>query len=206
MLMAAMGTAKGKRALVDVMADAGLSPSDVQYAVMTHTHWDHIGALGDLPNAKILIARTELGWTTPFTQYMDHGVMTHHLKRAKQNLWAFDFKGPPLDGFDASFDLFGDGSVVAVPLPGHTPGSTAFLVRGANGVTWLFSGDATWTSRGVELPAHKMLRAFDDDLEVLSSTIGRLKAFSLNRPDVKVIPAHDGAALAQLPECAPGRR
>ncbi|MFT3711071.1 MAG: MBL fold metallo-hydrolase [Archangium sp.] len=204
-VMSAMGTAEGKTPLVDAMDAAGLSANDVRYAVMTHTHWDHIGALGDLPNARILISRTELQWTTPFTRYLEGGVMLHHLKRAKDNLYAFDFKGPAIDGFDSSFDLFGDGAIVAVPLPGHTPGHTAFLVRGQNDTTYLFSGDATWTYRGVELPAHKMLRAFDSDLNVLSDTIGRLKSFSLNRPDVKVIPAHDGASLAQLPECAPGR-
>lgn len=201
-VMTVMGTELGKTPLVKVMERAGLAADDVKYAVMTHAHWDHIGALGDLHQARVLIARKELDWVTPFTQYFDHGVMPHHLKRAKERLFAFDFTGPPLDGFDASFDLFGDGAVVAVPLPGHTPGSTGFLVRGAGGITWLFSGDTTWTSRGVELPAHKTIRAFDSDLTQLSSSIGLLHAFQLHRPDLKVIPAHDGAALSALPRCA----
>jgi glyoxylase-like metal-dependent hydrolase (beta-lactamase superfamily II) len=127
--------------------------------------------------------------------------MPHHFKRAKARLHAFDFSGPPVEGFPGSFDLFGDGAVVAVPLPGHTPGSTAFLVRGTGGVTWLFSGDATYTLRGVELPAHKALRAYDSDLAALSASVARLHAFHRHRPDVKVVPAHDGAALAQLPAC-----
>lgn len=205
MVMLLMGTERGKQSLVDVMDGAGLSASDVQYALATHTHWDHIGALGDLPNAKVLLPRSELTWNSPFHGSFDHGVMTHHLKRAKQNLWAFDFNGPPIDGFAASFDVFGDGSIVAVPIPGHTPGSTAFLVRGKER-TYLFTGDATWTSRGIELPAHKLLTAVDFDLPTLAETIGRLKAFNDNRPDVKIIPAHDGAALASLPQCKPGQR
>ena len=198
-VMTVMGSERTKQPLVKVMEQAGMAASDVRYAVITHAHWDHTGALGDLPNARVLIARKELDWVTPFTGFFDHGVMTHHLKRAKANLFAFDFKGPAIDGFPGSFDVFGDGAVVAVPLAGHTPGSTAFLVRGKGGVTWLFSGDTTWTSRGVELPAHKTLRAFDSDLEALSSSIGLLHAFQVNRPDVKVVPAHDGAALSALP-------
>lgn len=199
--MSVFGDETGKTPLVTVLERAGMAPDDVRYAVMTHAHWDHTGALGDLHNARVLIARTELEWATPFTRYFDHGVFPHHLKRAKDRLFAFDFKGPPIDGFEASFDVFGDGAVIAVPMPGHTPGSTAFLVRGRGGVTWVFSGDTTWTSRGVELPAHKFLRAVDVDLPVLSSSIGRLAALGRHRSDVKVVPAHDGAALSALPQC-----
>lgn len=200
-VMSVMGDATTKTPLVTVMERAGMSADDVRYAVLTHAHWDHTGALGDLPQARVLISRTELEWASPFTRYFDHGVFPHHLKRAKDRLFAFDFTGPPIDGFEHSFDLFGDGAVVAVPMPGHTPGSTAYLVRGSGGITWLFSGDTTWTSRGVELPAHKFLRAFDSDLETLSSSIGQLHAFLLHRPDVRVVPAHDAAALSALPRC-----
>ena len=202
LVMTVMGDEHTKQPLVRVMEAAGLEPSAVRYAVITHAHWDHTGALGDLPSARVLVSRAELTWASPFTGFFDHGVMTHHLKRAKENMFVFDFKGPAIDGFTGSFDVFGDGAVVAVPLPGHTPGGTAFLVRGSGGVTYLFSGDTTWTSRGVVLPAHKTLRAFDSDLEVLSSSIGLLHAFQVNRPDVKVMPAHDAAALSALPRCA----
>jgi glyoxylase-like metal-dependent hydrolase (beta-lactamase superfamily II) len=204
-VMSVMGDERGKTPLVKVMEGAGLSVSDVKFAMITHAHWDHAGALGDLKDARVLISRAELTFAQALTRYFDHGAMPHHLKRAKERLFAFDFNGPPVDGFPSSFDVFGDGSVLAVPQPGHTPGSNAILVRGKNGVTWLFSGDTTWTSRGVELPAHKTLRAVDGDLEKVASAIGLLHALHRHRPDVKVIPAHDGNALSALPRCGAAR-
>lgn len=195
-----LGDARTKRPLVDVLREAKVDPDDVRYALVTHAHWDHAGALGDLVNAKVLMSRAELDWTQPFDRYVDHGVVTTFLRRAKSRLFAFPFNGPAVDGFEASFDVFGDGSIVAVPLPGHTPGSTAYFVRGAE-KTYLFVGDASWTVRGVEKPAFKTLTAFDSDLSVLAGSLGTLNAFFTSRPDVLVVPAHDAAALEQLPMC-----
>lgn len=48
-MMAVLGDEHGKTPLFDVLQQAGISPDDVRYAVMTHAHWDHVGALGDLP-------------------------------------------------------------------------------------------------------------------------------------------------------------
>jgi glyoxylase-like metal-dependent hydrolase (beta-lactamase superfamily II) len=202
MTMAVMGTAHTKQPLVKVMREAGLDPADVRLALLTHAHWDHTGALGDLPNARVLVNRVELEWTRHF-RGMEHGVMTHLLHRARHQLYTFALDGPAIDGFPGSFDVYGDGSIVGVPMPGHTPGSTAWLVRGEGGVTYLFSGDTSWTFRGVELPAHKSVRAFDEDLPALSKSLGRLHAFLAFRPDVVVIPSHDGEALERIPACAP---
>jgi hypothetical protein len=68
-------------------------------------------------------------------------------------------------------------------------------------VTYLFSGDATWTSRGVEKPAHKTLKGYDEDLAALARTLGVLHALHEARPDVVIIPAHDASALEKLPAC-----
>jgi glyoxylase-like metal-dependent hydrolase (beta-lactamase superfamily II) len=197
-----MGTERTKKPLVAVMREAGLEPADVRVALLTHAHWDHTGGLADLANARVLVSRGELEWMKPFRATTDHGTMPHTLKRVKRQLYSFEFSGPAVDGFSSSFDVYGDGSIVGVPLPGHTPGSTGWLVRGPGGVTWLFSGDSSLTWRGVEKPAHKSIRLYDEDLDALSQTLGKLHAFVKYRPDVQVIPAHDGAALEKIPACS----
>ncbi|MCA2980600.1 MAG: MBL fold metallo-hydrolase [Myxococcaceae bacterium] len=202
----AMGSARDKRPLVEVMRAAAIDPDAVRYALATHVHWDHVGALGDLPNAKVLLARAELAWARTLSRGLDQGVMPHHLARAKPRLFQFDFTGPGRDGFEASFDVFGDGALVAVPLPGHTPGSTGFFVSLPDGRQALLTGDTAWTLRGVEAPVHKNpLARLDADVDATGRALGLLHALHARRPDLVIVPAHDAAALEQLPACGGGR-
>ena len=195
------GSADTKRPLVELLREAGLEPGDVRTALVTHAHWDHIGALRDLPNARVLISTTELESTRHYSHFVEGGVITPHLSGAKERLFTFPFNGPGRDGFSSSFDVFGDGSIVALPLPGHTEGSTGYWVTDPKGHHWFFIGDASWTVRGVEKPAHKLL-PIDADTVQLSSTLGVLHAIFANRRDVTVVPAHDASALELLPNCA----
>lgn len=198
----AMGPTRLKRPLRDVMNEAGLDPEAVTLALPTHVHWDHVGALGDLPNARVLLPRAELEWANTLKGYLDGGAMPHHLARAKERLRLYEFTGPARDGFPASFDVFNDGAVVAVPLPGHTPGHTAFLVKLPDGRSALFVGDASWTMRGVEAPQHKLI-PLDHDHEQTGASLGLLHALWKHRKDVLVVPAHDAGALDLLPSCVP---
>jgi glyoxylase-like metal-dependent hydrolase (beta-lactamase superfamily II) len=194
------GTAKGKTPTVVSMEAAGIEPRSVREVLLTHPHWDHTGALGDLPRATVRLARPDYDYVAPMTAALDHGVLPHLLRRAWKRLEPFDTSGPPLLRFEASNDLFQDGSVIAVPLPGHTPGSTGYLVRGRGGKRWLFTGDSTWTLRGVEKPAHKTV-PIDADKTTTGETIGRLHALLSEHPEIAIFPAHDAAALEALPTC-----
>lgn len=194
------GSASTKRPLVEVLREEGIDPAGIRYALATHLHWDHIGALRDLPNAKILIGQQELESARRLHHWVEEGVMPHHLASVKERLATFPFNGGPRDGFNTSFDVFGDGSIVAVPLPGHTDGSTGFWVTDLTGHHWLFIGDAAWTAHGVEKPAHKTV-PIDSNLIELSNTLGLLHAIFANRPDVTIVPAHDERALSLLPAC-----
>lgn len=97
------------------LADAGYTPEEVDYLVMTHLHSDHAGHVDLFPDAEVLVRRDELRhafWPVPI-----------------QDLFYLDGDFMPLRSpeFDVTvvageFDVFGDGSVVLFPTPGHTPG------------------------------------------------------------------------------------
>ncbi len=102
----------------------------------------------------------------------------------------------PREGFPASRDVFGDGSVIALLLSGHTPGSVGYLVRGK----YFFIGDAAW-----ELgPAGKakIAAAFaDEDAGEAARSLALIEAARRAHPEWIVLPAHDLRAAALLPAC-----
>jgi glyoxylase-like metal-dependent hydrolase (beta-lactamase superfamily II) len=197
------GAAKGKEPLVTGLRASGIDPAEVREALLTHVHWDHAGALRDLPNAWVRMSRAEYDFLNPLTRYLTQGVMPHHFESVRARIRSFELDGPPVLRFEASHDVFHDGSVIAVPLPGHTPGSIGYLIRGLHGKRWLLTGDSTWTVRGVEVPEHKMLPFIDQDLAMTGETIGLLHALMKEHPEIAVVPAHDRAGLETLPTCEP---
>jgi len=202
-----MGGGHGKTPLVKLMDAAGLDPRAVRWVALTHAHWDHAGALRDLPRTAIWLSAEEWTFVKSLKGHLDRGAIPRHFEIAAVRFAPFEFDEGPRDGFDRSHDLFGDGSVVAVPLPGHTPGSTGYLVQGLKD-RWLFIGDAAWHLEGVKRPSSKMAlaaAAVDGDSEQTAQTLGLLHALHEARPDIQIVPAHDLDAVASVPVCSPPR-
>jgi N-acyl homoserine lactone hydrolase len=190
--------------LTTLMAASGMPVSRIKYAAITHAHWDHTGALRELPDTEVWLSKTEADWALAMTNEYEHGTLPHQLKLVESRLRPFGFDGPAYEGFAASKDLFGDGSLIAVPLPGHTPGSTGYFLNSGDGRRWLFVGDTAWAMEGIRRPAHKpgpVRGLVDYDVGQLSQSLGMLHAISVERQDLKLIPSHDEKALRAIPVC-----
>lgn len=147
---------------------------------LTHIHMDHIFGVADLPpTTRVYTGPGESrlrGAEHLFTQ----GTTDRLLANAPQlEEWQF--------GSSGIVDIFGDKSVFAIHTPGHTPGSTAYLVRSTNGPQLLI-GDATHTrwgwNHGVE-PG-----SFSADQPLSAKSLQQLIQISADFPAVKVHPGH----------------
>ena len=178
----------------------GVALEEIKFAIITHSHWDHISGLEDFPGLETRMPLAE-------RKFIDDRKMPGLIDQmiGKMNVRAFDFTGGPYENFDRSMDLFNDGSVVLVPLPGHTEGSTGVFVNLRSGKRYLFTGDLTWAIEGFELPAERpwLARKLVDynEAEVRRSIV-KVHQLMQKYPDLIVVPAHDRRVhdrIASLP-------
>lgn len=124
------------RTVVDQLHDLGLQANDINYVVVSHSHFDHAGQVNDFPQATLIIQRAELA------ALADPAVAAEHF--IDGNLLSAHISGKKLQRvrvIDGDVDLFGDGTLRTIQTPGHTPGSMALLLNLEKSGPYILSGD-----------------------------------------------------------------
>lgn len=165
----------------------------LQRVILSHSHWDHAGGVQDFPEAKVGVAAAELALLqNPST---GPGGTWESQTRAASIAWeTLVFQPIPYKGYSESLDLYQDGKVVLVPMPGHTPGSVGLFVTADSGTVYFFIGDVAWTVAALQQGAPKFWVAgklVDGDAQQTQSTMEKVRALMRADPALVVIPAHD---------------
>lgn len=179
------GQAKLTRPLVEQLADLKLNAAAISILALSHYHADHAGQAASFPAATLLIGAED--WTV-----VDAATSPFNLDRSQFAPWTAG--GGKVDPVSGDRDVFGDGSVILLATPGHTPGHHSLLVRLSGGPV-LLSGDL-WHFAG-QMPINGVPKINTSRADTLAS-MDRVKRIADNLKGA-IILGHEPADIAKLP-------
>lgn len=174
----------------------GVDPADIRTAVISHLHFDHVGGIADIPQADLVVSQAEwdqLSLPHPEQEW----ILREHIEIPGAKWRPIEFEPPSdpvLSMFDGCFDLFGDGSMILLPTPGHTPGSLSMLVRTEGKPPVLLAGDLGYGAQYIQrdqLPG-------TGDAVTLRHSYAQVHALMDRLPDLILVPSHDDKGAAAL--------
>jgi glyoxylase-like metal-dependent hydrolase (beta-lactamase superfamily II) len=189
-------------ALVEQLPRWGVSAGDIGWIVLSHLHADHVAGLRDFPQARLILTaaayadvRGRRGWRALSRACIPSLLPDDFAQRATL---ISAFPDQPLPALGPTYDVFGDGALRLVALPGHAHGQVGMLVQTAERAI-LLAADGAWLTRAIrELrPPSPLTYLFIDDRRAVRETLRRLHDFARQQPEVALIPTHCPEAYAR---------
>lgn len=187
-----LGTFVFEQPLRTHLQQHSLQVRDLSFALISHLHWDHVSGVPDIPAMPLHINRVEYEAAQQGLLDSQQGLVRRLIGDNPVEL--FDCAGPSYEGFRSSHDLFSDGSIILVPLPGHTAGNTGMFINRAHGPRLFLIGDAAWVAENYTLPAtmHPFIwSAVTADDATARQTLIDLYHFACLHPELPIIAMHD---------------
>ena len=186
-------------AVTDQLKRRGVQPEEVRGIVLSHFHGDHVAGLHAFPQATIFCARAGLEDLHRHGRLgrVRRGLLSALVPEdiARRAVFFEDLTRRPLPSayapFEAGADLFGDGSLMAVELPGHCPGHWGLALNTPEGEA-LFVGDAAWSLKAVRenAPPPALSTALLGATEPYRRTLSDLNRLWARNPHLRLIPSH----------------
>jgi N-acyl homoserine lactone hydrolase len=180
------------RVRTDTASWTAAQKEPVKGVFLTHLHPDHVSGMRDVPNTAAVYTGAGESAERHLTNILVQPMVDAALE-GKGDLREWRFTNDPDGAFDGVVDIFGDGTVWALQVPGHTDGSTAYLARTPNGPV-LLTGDASHTiwgwDQGVE-PG-----TFSSDVPRGRRSLEQLRAFVAKHPQIEVRVGHQVRSAA----------
>jgi N-acyl homoserine lactone hydrolase len=115
------------------LAEIGYAPADITYLALSHYHWDHTANANDYASSTWLVEKADrdVMFSDPPPKAPNITPENYGALRTSKTVY--------LNGAD--YDVFGDGSVIIKPAPGHTPGHQVLYLKLRKTGPIVLSGD-----------------------------------------------------------------
>jgi len=175
-----------KTSLVDLLAQLKIKPAQINYLGISHYHGDHVGQSPSFPDSTLLIGQGDWNVITsdPASPAANPAPFTHWISG-----------GGKVEPIAVDRDVFGDGSVVILNMPGHTPGHHSLLVKLKDMGNVLISGDLAHFHENYE---HNRVPTFNTNRADTLASFDRFKDIASNL-EATVIIQHDARDIGKLP-------
>ena len=177
----------GKGAAIDEqLAVLGIRPADLDMVLLSHLDCDHANGLKLVADAKqILVSKDELLFAenkTPVNRIRYHADWWRGT-----NMQTFDWNGTEGPA-GKSYDVFGDGSLVMVNIPGHSKGLCALKITNSDGRFVLLYSDGGYARKSWE---QLITSGIADDKATQKQSLEWIREQSLNENCVENLANHD---------------
>jgi N-acyl homoserine lactone hydrolase len=180
--------------LADALEAAGSQRAKLRI-LLTHAHPDHAGGVAEIPDVPVLLSAEELAFTQATAKAGGNDdILPAHARAMRNRSVPLAFVDGPYMGFAQSADLFHDGSVVAVALPGHTPGSIGVFVQLASGKRIFHIGDIALVMKSIDDNEPKgVLLSLITDVDRQGAADAQALVARVHKadPSILILPAHD---------------
>jgi glyoxylase-like metal-dependent hydrolase (beta-lactamase superfamily II) len=180
------GAVAPKVSLVDLLAKLELKPDQIKYVGISHFHGDHIGQVGSFPKSTLLIGKG------------DWDILSDPKNSGAANVPPFAHwigGGGKVEPVALDKDVFGDGTVVMLYTPGHTPGHHSLMVKLADKGYVLLTGDLAHFQENLDTNG---VPKFNTDHAQTVASLDRFKKIAANL-NATIIIQHDPRDLGKLP-------
>jgi N-acyl homoserine lactone hydrolase len=188
------GSVAPMTSLVDLLARVNVKPEQIKYVGLSHYHADHVGQVSSFPTAALLIGKGD--WDV-----LTGPKLLPSVRRPPGDIVSpepfehWTSGGGNVEPVLLDKDVFGDGTVIMVNTPGHTPGHHVLLLKLPNTGNVLLSGDLAHFRENY---LNNIVPGFNTSRAETLASIDRVKQIAAHLKATVII-QHDPRDVGKLP-------